>query len=64
MNEDLKLKTPCCGRAVRGVANMRYATMVIDRTCPKCHGRFRIVVEPIEATLDYQVHAATWTSTA
>jgi hypothetical protein len=49
MDASLDLRTPCCNRAVRGTPAMVHATTVLDRTCPRCHTHYRVVIQPGQA---------------
>lgn len=47
MSDTLKLRTPCCDRAVTPCDRRVFSTLVVERTCPKCRTAYRLVVTPI-----------------
>ena len=57
----LKLRTPCCDRAVVGVPLMDSATELVRRTCPACGDRYQVRIAPIRRGVAVWVHEVTWT---
>lgn len=55
----LALRTPCCDRAVRGVALMQIATVNVRRRCP-CGIAWAVTIRPISIRPDASVHQADW----
>lgn len=47
MSDTLKLRTPCCGRAVTPCDRRLYTALVVERTCPKCRTAYQVVVIPL-----------------
>jgi hypothetical protein len=60
-NTKLKLRTPCCDRAVAGVPLMESATELVRRTCPACGDRYQLRITPIWRGVSACAHEATWT---
>lgn len=46
MSDEMKVRTPCCDRAVGSIPFYRNATHVFRRTCPACRVRYQVVAEP------------------
>jgi hypothetical protein len=62
----VRLRTPCCGgRAVRAASFMLHGVQVVTRTCPKCKGRWQVVLQPLGAVVVDEdsgfAHRAEWT---
>jgi hypothetical protein len=60
----LAIKCPSCAGYVAPVDVSEIATEVVDRSCRKCHARWRLVVTPIRKMSVGFAHRLDWTCTA